>query len=322
VENRSNLGMAVGADFYCSGYNESESLEVLDSLDTARLKFVRCGFVFAPGTRSDGKETKVKVDGIPYEQKLYTCASSVVASIKTVDLSINGSSDLSSLRIEAIRDAHQDEDNLPFWVSEKPSRARFLRNFNPLWGPVGSSAAAGVADGSDYDVFRGRKFYLPAASKNQIVNHAVDNFAVTHALQSAMNMVFQDAARPVGSFSAFDYSGATNFALNRKWSEMSATAEGTARIVNSIYTDIVASAVVSTRTRFGGDGELGSAEVRIHESRIMYRDIRYAIPAFLALALLMVLLLINIIGFAFRYIRISDIANWVAPWHIRGSAGP
>ncbi|KAL9076192.1 MAG: hypothetical protein Q9161_001239 [Pseudevernia consocians] len=88
--------------------------------------------------------------------------------------------------------------------------------------------------------------------------------------------------------------GENNSGLTLKYRDLSKTPEGAAQILNLIWTDLAAFATVGTKTGFESDqpsslnqrdsqpATLGRRDVHRRVRLVEYRDIRYAIPAFIA----------------------------------------
>lgn len=96
-----------------------------------------------------------------------------------------------------------------------------------------------------------------------------------------------------------DYTGKTNLAMYAKWQNLSRTADGTADIVNLIWTDIAANAVVGTKSwspsppltglqkrqsQSSQGSQVAQVPVPVFTRRVQYRWL-FAIPAGLALAI-------------------------------------
>jgi hypothetical protein len=232
------------------------------------------------------------------------CASSAKASIKTVTFSTNGSTSLSDIQVLSINDKQYEPGKLPTWGFEKVT-GYTMAEIHVLWGLVNNSAA----NSSVLETRTAEKIYLPAAQLESIVGVAYDTFASGTAFTAAWNDVFESAAVIPGL--ALDkipsYSGEKNYGLTLKWRQMSQNATGMSQIFNLIWTDIVASAVVGTRTGFEAqraaelphpdhDLVIGFRDVYLYERRVVYTDYRYAIPIFIALAFLFVgLILLSLI---------------------------
>jgi hypothetical protein len=95
----------------------------------------------------------------------------------------------------------------------------------------------------------------------------------------------------------------SDYGMTLKWRKLSRTPDGAAQILNLIWTDITSFVSVGTKTGFEDSGLLrsstssspspksnilGTRLVHRNVRVIKYRDIRYAIPAFLAMGLLVV----------------------------------
>jgi hypothetical protein len=105
-----------------------------------------------------------------------------------------------------------------------------------------------------------------------------------------LSAVFQLDFPPPG---LADYTGQTNLAMYAKWQNLSRTADGTADIVNLIWTDIAANAVVGTKSWSPSppltglqkrSSQVAQVPVTVYSRRVQYRWL-FAIPAGLALVI-------------------------------------
>jgi hypothetical protein len=125
---------------------------------------------------------------------------------------------------------------------------------------------------------------------------SVDNLASTSTFGGALYDEYQ-AGTSDSKFA--DYTGKTNIAPNKLWQTYSESFATAGNIINSVYTDILAAAVVGTRSGLLSNPSNGStstttpnalALVQNFEPKVRYK-IGYAIPAFLALLLTPLMLL-------------------------------
>jgi hypothetical protein len=118
------------------------------------------------------------------------------------------------------------------------------------------------------------------------------------ALASALS-INQPGATGYQGFA--DYSGKTSLALYAKWQKLSSSADSVSRILDLVWTDVAANAVVGTKgwglssaasgqlktivkhASDGNDAQQTLVPITIYEKRIRYQ-ILYAIPAFIMLA--------------------------------------
>ncbi len=234
-------------------------------------------------------------------QPVYTCASSVKAMIKTVEFTFNGTSSLSNLLVSSITDKnYTSTKDEPLWGVEKidPSQNLNISDINLLWGLVSDI----YENDTEISTIRAKEFYLPVAYSNTDMSVFKDSLAVASVFTAAWNTVYTDAAWIAGvSFGGLpSYSGDIQYSLFLKWRALSNTTDGAAKILNLIWTDLVASAVVGTTTGFENSsaqnsGVLGQREVYEYRSVVVYGNLLFAVPAFVVLCLWVGLLLTTIV---------------------------
>ena len=226
---------------------------------------------------------------------MYTCMSTAKATIKTVALRYNGTTDdLTSLEVLSIQDkTYPNEDSKPLWGVENTSMK--LKDGGPLWGLVTPSAAQAM----NLTALRKESLYLPG--RDASINF--QNLPATDFANVALDMVYKTGSSSQG---IVDYSGQSNLAMFRRWQELSRTPETSAKILNLIWTDIAANMVVGTKgleanevskraaahqERRKRDGASNAPPqhnkmppITNYTRRVRYKY-AYGIPAFIALAL-------------------------------------
>lgn len=270
---------------------------------------IACGYFYGAPQRQDGVESLIFEPYKDWTQNLYVCATGIQASIKTVGFSINGSSSLSNLRIVSLDDKHYpDNRSKPLWAVEETNFA--ISEIQPLWGLVDDQheTAEGLA------TLRADKFWLPAVSSGGTILSSADSIASNSAFGSALTEIYQNAATGAISYQLADYSGLYNMALSRLWGNMSRTPKTASGIINLIYTDIISTAIVGTKSairqssvRAGPGTPNTHAQVTEYTRQIQYNWL-YAIPAAVIvaatfLALLLVLVITIISRFSIAYMR-------------------
>ncbi|KIV99780.1 uncharacterized protein PV09_08586 [Verruconis gallopava] len=234
--------------------------------------------------------------GSSYSQPLYGCASVVRAVIKTVSFKFNGTG-LGGLSVTGIEEKqYASEADYPLWGVE--SAGMSLVDGNPLWG---------IIDPAQKDKFKNMSFVQkPALYLPGYINGATDlglppvvtgsNLPGIDFYSKALAFAYSTGAR--ASSSAFDYSGDNNLGVYNKWASMSGTPEGAAQIINLIWTDAAANAVIGTKSWFASsDVKLakrasGDASADVQTGVPVYQYIRrvryhiaYAVPAFVVLTI-------------------------------------
>ena len=238
-------------------------------------------------------------DGSTWSAPLYSCASTVKATIKTVTFFLNGT-DIKSLKItKIVNRSYKDTASMPLWGFEESGLN--LVGISPLWGLINETYTTYpnmsfwrkpslYLSGTSDELF-GRT--LGAISGGDIAYTPGSDFA-----PAAMNDVYRlgstgsVATNAIKGYS-IDYTGAQNMAMYLRWQELSKTADSASKILNLIWTDFAASAVVGTRGilgpgNLGKPGEAVKVEIEPVVRKIKYH-ILFAIPAFiLAFALLLI----------------------------------
>jgi hypothetical protein len=220
---------------------------------------------------------------------MYSCMSTVKASIKTVTFRFNNTDDLSGLSVISVQEKeYKDDASKPLWAVEQSDMP--LREGNPLWGLVTEESAKQL----NVSTLRKESLYLPGFTGNSF-----------GALSSHHNLPGADfpaialgATYTTGGLTSnakIDYSGGSNLALYRLWQERSRTAETSANILNLIWTDIATNMVIGTKglenqatalqKRDGiSSGSVKTPQVTHYTRRIRYKYV-YGIPAFMAIFL-------------------------------------
>ncbi|KAK2801990.1 hypothetical protein FQN50_007548 [Emmonsiellopsis sp. PD_5] len=284
---------------------------------------VACGMVLGAAIRKDGSRSLIYEPGTEWTIPLYSCASTSRASIKTVGFRYNGTDGLNSLAIRSIRDKeYQKDEDKPLWGVEHTEQN--LDDVQPIWGLVSSK----YEGRSDISVLRKESLYLPGFLDRFIggptqyynlpgISFHMGAFSTAYQISNSM---------PTG---VSDYSGATNIAMYAKWQELSDTASSAARIINLVWTDVAANAVVGTKSWFGPrkqndlakrddhggsprpkEGDLVEVPVTVFNRRVKY-DLKFAIPAFVALLLAIIVAALSCVLCIFGRARPSRVRKYI-----------
>ena len=257
-----------------------------------------CGIVSGIPQRRDGSDSVLLEAGSEWQVPLYSCASASRAILKTVSFAVN-STGLAGLGITGIKDKeYGSESDYPIWVVEESERR--LGHANPLWGLAKNEDApfGGVA------FRRHPHLWLNGVNADLITRPGGDtsaNMAGTYFHGMALGVAYS-----VGDNE--QYSGASSLPLYNRWKDLTKTREGTAKLINLVWTDVAANAVVGTRGQvprpdppgLGPAYDVGKAEkekraegdedamvpIHIFNRRVKYK-FPYAIPAFVVLALVL-----------------------------------
>ncbi|OJD16538.1 hypothetical protein AJ78_03315 [Emergomyces pasteurianus Ep9510] len=259
---------------------------------------VACGMAFGAARRSDGSRSLVFEPGTDWTVPLYSCASAARAVIKTVDFRFNGTDGLRSLVVHDIREkVYANDGDKPLWGVERSEE--ILNEVLPLWGLVSDE----YKGREDISVLQKESLWLPGFA-GRIFTSPVgySNLAGIYFHTGGFQTAYDVQTTPPNGVT--DYSGSTNIAMFSKWQEWSNNANTTAKIVNAVWTDVAANAVIGTKGWISHQGrariarrqnsppptenELREVPVVVFQKVIKY-DLKFAIPAFLALVFALVI---------------------------------
>lgn len=249
---------------------------------------VHCGTILGTPERTDSHindRSFMFEAGSSWKQSIYTCATTVKASLKRVSFFANGT-DLASLEVTAISDiSYTGNTPKPLWAVEKTGT--IISELNPIWGLVDER----YENHENLWTVRSSHLYPPAG--NQRYLSASDSLASAGLYQGALHQTYDG-----GSLGYYDYNGGSSYAMFMKWQELSKSAQTVPTIPNLIWTDVMANSIVGTRSihshRNSGHGRGDPREVQILRRAISYNYI-YAIPAAILLILWVILCLIAFI---------------------------
>jgi hypothetical protein len=236
--------------------------------------------------RQDVGSNLVFDSGSRWSQPIYTCASSIKATIKTVSFNYNGTEGLlQSLAITDIQDkVYPDDNSMPLWGVENTGNSYLLSDMNLIWGLVSSE----YENNQNVSTVRQESLYLPGfnalAEGDQIVQ--TENLPGSDFFSGAMDIAYSVlSSSSLGQTRQIDYSGQTNMAMWARWQNLTASAETASIIPSLIFTDNAASAVVGTKGVLGPGNAAPENTVPLlvtpTASRIGYHY-PFAIPAFAA----------------------------------------
>ena len=252
---------------------------------------VSCGLVYGAPRRRDGSPSLNFDMGSEWTIPLYSCATAVKGTVKTVDLQMNGTRVLDNLKVLALHDkSYSSPADLPLWGVEDSGMA--FSSVHPLWGIVSPSSEGR----QNLSTVRKQSLYLPGFTSGTSIAYdlkSVQNLPGVEFYSDAMPYGFGIGIHMASKNRVTDYSGRSNMAMYAKWQDLSRKPESTARIINLLWTDIAANSVVGTRDVLGPAAAAGSAvgadrdkelealriPVRPIVRRIRYRY-AFAVPAF------------------------------------------
>jgi len=237
---------------------------------------------------------------------IYTCASTAKATIKTVTFKINGTEDdgLKALSVHAIQAKHyQDEKEKPLWGVE--DTGRIYRQISPIWGLLSPE----YEHSNNISSVRKEHLYLPGGVDTSL--------PFGYGPVSYQNMPGTDFYRPA-MFTAYggttqaasaDYTGLAYMALAARWRNLSSSADTVGEMLNLVFTDVVAGAVVGTKGLLG-PGNTGSKNIVDIQVEPVRKRIKYhwpfAIPAFVLAIVVILITLAALLSFTFRVADVSS----------------
>ncbi len=256
-------------------------------LDIANISniFVSCGLIRGAPVPLDGTPSSLQFqEGSRWSSSLYSCASTVKARIKTVSFLSNGTSDtLSDLAVENIRPkSYRTPSEAPIWGVEDSGLATI--QIRPVWGLISSA----YTSFPNISIVQKPELYLPGGWQGSGFGSQLfdshDNTPATTFGWESMNTIYYGLGTL--SKSLPDYYGDTSIAVLGYWQNRSRDTDGVAAMINALWTDISAAAVVGTK------GVDLTMEIRVNPAvhQVKY-NILYAIPA-LIVAFCMVLVFV------------------------------
>jgi len=257
---------------------------------------VSCGLLRGPPRPLSGGSPLVFAPGSKWTSSLFTCASAVKATIKTVSFQLNGNSDLSNLSATSITPkSYPSTAAMPYWGVEVSGMA--LDQIQPLWGLLSSSYAK--ANYPNVSVVQKPELYLtgaagtaaPVTFGSQSFS-SFDNVPASDFWFLAMNTLYTRVGNSLLPGILPDYMAASSLAALARWQDQASDRDGAATMLDIIWTDIAAPSVVGTKGVSAGQPP-GQSAVRVAVAPVVHRvkyRILFAIPAFIVAALLLVLL--------------------------------
>ncbi|RMZ86686.1 hypothetical protein DV736_g6090, partial [Chaetothyriales sp. CBS 134916] len=204
---------------------------------------VGCGLLYGAPKLQDGSTSIVFEAGTKWTMPIYSCATAVKVTVKTFSFRFNGTEGLKSLNIESV----QDSNKTLTWGIENNNGMDMI-DVPPLWGLV-SSATKPTAD---LDVVKSPYLYLPGTMTpfgSGLGEYSTDNLPGAQFAEDVINAVYDGSQINGGGVNGIaDYSGKSSFAMFVKWQQLASSTAGAGRIINLIFTDLTANALVGTKS--------------------------------------------------------------------------
>ncbi|KAI2278777.1 hypothetical protein LOZ05_000374 [Ophidiomyces ophidiicola] len=255
---------------------------------------VACGLIVGAARRVDGSASLIAEPRSRWTVPLYSCASSARAVIKTVDFRYNGTDGLRGLSIDGVKDkVYKQDSDKPFWGVERPGIK--LGDISAMWGLVSNR----YKSSNDLSIVQNDALWLPgfvSLSKTPVASYM--NLPGVSFYMNAFASIYTMGSDTPDTL--MDYTGKSNLAMYARWQELSKQANTTSTIINQIWTDIAANAVLGTRGWISAnaedlkilkrnndkprEGQTVNVPVKIYDHRVSYHIV-YGIPAFIALLL-------------------------------------
>jgi hypothetical protein len=286
-----------------------------------------CGMVFGAARRQDGSASLIFAPGTQWTVPLYSCATATKAVVKEVNFFYNGTQGIKSLNIlNATEKAYASDDDKPLWGVENTSL--MLNEASALWGLVSPD----YQGRSDLSTVRSSQLWLPGYTGLSfgVFTFGYQNLPGVEFHTDALGGAYVTGTGS-GTENIVDYSGKSNLAMYAKWQELSKFANTTANIINLIWTDISANAVVGTKSWLPSpplvdlqqrdtttntdtfpqqQQQTAQVPVQIYTHQIHYKYL-FAIPACIVVLLTASLSLATVLLMIFRRARPSEIRKFL-----------
>ena len=220
--------------------------------------------------------------GSRWSQPLYACATANKASVKTVSFSFNGTDDsVDKLNITKIqKKVYANEKSKPLWGVENTGNAYDLNQLKLVWGLLSSQ----YEGNQNISTVRQESLYLPGWGSLDAKLYGIytSNMPATDFYTGATGNSYEIGLTNTVDM---DYTGDTNMAMWVRWQQLSKSPQSATTILNLVWTDYAASAVVGTKGVLGPQNaatqNLVSIPVTPTRLLIKYHYL-FGIPAFLA----------------------------------------
>jgi len=268
----------------------------------------RCGLLLGIPERKDDTSSTSRGRGSNWTTPLFACGSANRAVIKSVDFKFNSSLGLKGLTVRNIKPKeYASPTEFPLWATQSILvLGRFLGTVDYIWGIVERE------DPSFPNMTYKRAPELWLGGLNRGFSTLNQNLPASDVPPAVLEAVYM--ASILTDRTIADYSGYNNQLLYGLWRNLSTSTRGVSRVVNLIWTDIAANAMMGTRGWVPSPTPPGLVSKRDHASgeedaearvpirlftRIVKYRIPYAIPAILVLAILamgLILIVLLLLG--------------------------
>jgi hypothetical protein len=276
------------------------------------------GLFLAAGAQIDEDGKKMPFSGVSsaspgskWSRPIYSSVSAIKGSLKTVHFELKGDALLSKLEIKSIAAKHyKSETEWPIWAVEMIPTINYEyapeRQVSPFWGTVNEE----TAHSADIMTLRRPSLSLPASdslfSYDKV--NAIDSVAGANVPLGLLGSIYdgygiQDAIP--------ELAGSNEWRLLQRMSQLSSDATTAGQIINLLWTDLAANALVGTKSVLShsdGSDPRDSALMlaRAYENGLAY-DWRYAVPALAFAGLYVALLAWSMVLFCTSRLSLSKL---------------
>jgi len=242
--------------------------------------------------RQDSGSSLIFEAGSQWSQKIFSCATAVKATVKTVSFNYNGTDGLlSNLAVTNVQDKiYPDEASMPLWGVENTGGGYTNFQLNLIWGLVSPT----YENNANVSTVRQPSLYLPGWIDPTYISSGAgdlligsENLPGSDFAPQALETTY--CVSPDGGCNGIDYTGDTNMAMWVRWQQLTTSAETASLIPNLIFTDTAASAIVGTKGVLGPRNTALQNDVSISVTPFTQK-VRYhypfAIPALIVILLL------------------------------------
>ncbi|CAO3690083.1 unnamed protein product [Umbelopsis ramanniana] len=279
---------------YCQGYTP-------DSTFNASTRMVHCSLILGTSRSVDGSNNDILLMNKVFEQPVYSCASTVQASIQRLNLNMSqptaGTNPYSGLHI-----SRQSTNTSILWGIE--STGMNVSSANAYWGPISDN----YENDAHLYTQRSEALLLPAG-KSDIPFHIFGEVSLdpsdtqASSLPGLMFTLMENLwmTKLDSTLNKFDFTGKGDYGVQTLWQELSQTVETAPQTVKYVWTNLMASNAI-------GIGNFSMAEVSPEATGVTY-DIRYAIPAFVTLAFWLCFICFSLVLLIRRQVTLNEVRN-------------
>jgi hypothetical protein len=281
----------------CNGVHERDLANITNV-------YVACGLVMGVPIRTDGGPKAIFDNGSTWSVPIYSCATALKATVKTVGLSVDPQATgrgLASLKVDSVTEkTYEKEQDQPLWGMEESGMR--ITDIPTVWGMISEE----YAKYPNVSSIRQPSFRLPGyAGRGSLGGEGLFNSPPEILFQNlpahdfpvqVANTIYTESSIRGGIMNEewpVDMRGRAVLAVYARWSDLSRNASSVGTIIDLIWTDLAASAVVGTKGTLGPGNNAAAAaaaDVPVVMIKPTVLKIRYhlafGIPAFLLLVVI------------------------------------